>query len=56
MSGASSRLGVVADNPFYVLALAPDASRAAIERQGQTLLDQLELRDRVSQDLRHAAR
>jgi hypothetical protein len=34
----------VVDNPFYVLALPPDCSRADIERQGQKLLGMLELR------------
>jgi hypothetical protein len=38
-----SGLRTISENPFYVLGLGPDASRAAIERQGQTLLDQLEL-------------
>jgi hypothetical protein len=31
------------DNPFYVLELRPDATRAAIERQGSKLLGMLEL-------------
>ncbi len=33
----------VAENPFYVLALAPDASRIEIEREAQKLLGMLEL-------------
>ena len=31
------------DNPFYVLDLAPDCSRAEVERAGQKLLAMLEL-------------
>jgi hypothetical protein len=31
------------DNPFYVLELAPDCSRAQVERAGQKLLAMLEL-------------
>jgi hypothetical protein len=31
------------DNPFYVLELAPDCSRAEVERAGQKLLAMLEL-------------
>lgn len=31
------------DNPFYVLELAPDCSRAEVERAGQKLLGMLEL-------------
>jgi hypothetical protein len=33
----------LAHNPFYVLELRPDCSRAEIERAGQTLLGMLEL-------------
>ncbi len=33
----------IADNPFHVLGLAPDCSRAEIEREGQKLLGMLEL-------------
>lgn len=33
----------IADNPFYVLGLGPDCSRAEIEREGQKLLGMLEL-------------
>ena len=33
----------VADNPFFVLGLAPDASRIEIEREAQKLLGMLEL-------------
>ncbi len=34
-------LRAVAENPFYILGLPPDASRAAIEREGQKLLSML---------------
>lgn len=40
MSPAQARL---LDNPFYVLDLVPDCSRAEVERAGQTLLAMLEL-------------
>ena len=33
----------VRENPFYVLGVAPDASRGEIEQQGQKLLAMLEL-------------
>ena len=33
----------VAENPFYVLGVAPDATRAEIEAEGQKLLGMLEL-------------
>ncbi len=33
----------LADNPFFVLGLAPDCSRQEIEREGQKLLGLLEL-------------
>jgi hypothetical protein len=33
----------IAENPFYVLGLAPDASRIEIEREAQKLLGMLEL-------------
>ena len=33
----------LAENPFYVLAIAPDASRIEIEREAQKLLGMLEL-------------
>jgi hypothetical protein len=33
----------IADNPFFVLGLAPDASRIEIEREAQKLLGMLEL-------------
>lgn len=33
----------LADNPFFVLGLAPDASRIEIEREAQKLLGMLEL-------------
>jgi hypothetical protein len=34
---------VIRDNPFFVLGVAPDASRIAIEREAQKLLGMLEL-------------
>jgi len=34
---------MIHDNPFFVLGLAPDASRIAIEREAQKLLGMLEL-------------
>jgi len=34
---------VIADNPFFVLAVSPDASRIEIERTAQKLLGMLEL-------------
>jgi hypothetical protein len=33
----------IRDNPFYVLGLRPDATRAEVEREGQKLLGMLEL-------------
>lgn len=33
----------LADNPFFVLAIAPDATRIEIEREAQKLLGMLEL-------------
>jgi hypothetical protein len=33
----------IADNPFFVLGIAPDASRIEIEREAQKLLGMLEL-------------
>ena len=33
----------ITENPFYVLGLAPDCSRAEVEREGQKLLGMLEL-------------
>lgn len=33
----------LANNPFYVLGLRPDCSRAEVEREGQKLLGMLEL-------------
>ena len=33
----------IASNPFYVLGLAPDASRIEVEREAQKLLGMLEL-------------
>lgn len=33
----------IAENPFFVLGLAPEASRAEVERTGQKLLAMLEL-------------
>jgi hypothetical protein len=34
---------MIADNPFFVLSLSPDASRIEIEREAQKLLGMLEL-------------
>ncbi|MFT3774097.1 MAG: hypothetical protein QM820_52700 [Minicystis sp.] len=34
----------IRDNPFYVLGLRPDATRAEVEREGQKLLGMLELK------------
>jgi len=34
---------MIADNPFFVLGLSPDASRIEIEREAQKLLGMLEL-------------
>lgn len=34
---------MVADNPFFVLGLSPEASRIEIEREGQKLLGMIEL-------------
>jgi len=34
---------MIVDNPFFVLGLAPDASRIEIEREAQKLLGMLEL-------------
>lgn len=42
MTGASSAANL-AENPFYVLGLAVDASRIEIEREAQKLLGMLEL-------------
>ena len=35
---------MIADNPFFVLGLSPDASRIEIEREAQKLLGMLELK------------
>lgn len=43
MAGHSSTQTRMADNPFYVLEVAPDCSRAEVERAGQKLLAMLEL-------------
>jgi len=43
MSENASRARLI-DNPFHVLELAPDCSRAEIERAGQKLLAMLELK------------
>lgn len=40
MDGARRR---VLENPFYVLGLAPDAGRAAVEIEGQKLLAMIEV-------------
>ena len=34
----------IADNPFYILGLAPDCTRMEFEREGHKLLSMLELR------------
>lgn len=34
---------MIVDNPFFVLGVAPDASRIALEREAQKLLGMLEL-------------
>jgi hypothetical protein len=34
---------MIADNPFFVLGLSPDASRIEVEREAQKLLGMLEL-------------
>src|SRR5438876_915819 len=36
-------MSLVAENPFFVLGIAPDASRIEIEREAQKLLGMLEL-------------
>ena len=41
--GAGSSSARLVDNPFYVLEVAPDCSRAEVERAGQKLLAMLEL-------------
>ena len=38
----------LADNPFFVLAISPDASRIEIEREAQKLLGMLELADHAA--------
>src|SRR5512138_2931960 len=43
MFALSSREMSIADNPFFVLGLVPDASRIEIEREAQKLLGMLEL-------------
>lgn len=43
MSAESEALAPLADNPFYLLGLQVDATRAQVEREGQKLLDQLDL-------------
>jgi curved DNA-binding protein CbpA len=43
MAADPAALEKVQDNPFYVLGLRPDATRAEIEREGQKLLGMLEL-------------
>jgi hypothetical protein len=44
ISTETSAIERIRDNPFYVLALRPDATRQAIERQGTKLLGMLELK------------
>lgn len=39
----------IADNPFFVLGISPDASRIEIEREAQKLLGMLELEFAASQ-------
>lgn len=41
--GANDPRKRIVDNPFYVLGLPPECSRAEIEREGQKLLGMLEL-------------
>lgn len=41
--GAGSSSARLIDNPFYVLEVAPECSRAEVERAGQKLLAMLEL-------------
>ncbi len=41
--GSATSVARLLDNPFYVLELAPDCSRAEVERAGQKLLAMLEL-------------
>jgi hypothetical protein len=41
--GKGSTSARLVDNPFYVLEVAPDCSRAEVERAGQKLLAMLEL-------------
>jgi hypothetical protein len=41
--GKGSSSARLVDNPFYVLEVAPDCSRAEVERAGQKLLAMLEL-------------
>lgn len=41
--GRGSTSARLVDNPFYVLEVAPDCSRAEVERAGQKLLAMLEL-------------
>jgi hypothetical protein len=40
---ASAASAMIAENPFFVLGVAPDASRLEIEREGQKLLGMIEL-------------
>ena len=42
----------LASNPFYVLALRPECSRADVEREGQKLLGMLELELRAASEYR----
>lgn len=44
MPAASDPRARFLENPFYVLGLRPDATRAEVEREGQKLLGMLELR------------
>jgi len=43
MEGAATAASKLADNPFYVLGVAVEASRIEVEREAQKLLGMLEL-------------
>ena len=43
MSGGMTGAMKLADNPFFVLGLSPEASRIEVEREAQKLLGMLEL-------------
>ncbi len=44
MEAGSAAVEKIRDNPFYVLGVRPDATRAEVEREGQKLLGMLELK------------